>query len=77
MNDSIISVLWASIEVSCEPPRVGTRCLLVLLARDNIGGGEGRMSIATPMLSLRSPGDTDPQTGLPSMGRPRILVKVA
>jgi hypothetical protein len=32
------------------------------------------MSIASPTESLHPPGETGPQTGVPSMGRSRIMV---
>jgi hypothetical protein len=70
LNNNILSTLWTSVEVSCEPPGVHVHRLPVLLIHRDIGG---RRPIASPMESLHQVGDTNPQTGVPSMGRPRIM----
>jgi hypothetical protein len=59
--------------VSCEPPGVHTRRLLVLLIHGDVGGGGGRMPIASPTESLHPVEDTSPQIGVTSMRRPRII----
>jgi hypothetical protein len=58
--------------VSYEPPGVNARRLLVLLVCGNVRGG-GRRPIAAPTKSLHSAGDTIPEIGVPSMGRPKIM----
>jgi hypothetical protein len=59
--------------VSYEPPEVNARWLLLLLVCGHVGGGGGRMSIASPTKSLHPTRDTSPHIGKSSMGRPRII----
>jgi hypothetical protein len=73
LNDGALSILRTGVEVSYETPGVNVRRLLVLLVCENIGGGGGRWLIAAPMESLHPPGDTIPETSVPSMGRPKIM----
>jgi hypothetical protein len=57
LNDDVLCTLRAGVEVSCEPPGVHTR----------------QRPIACPTESLHPVEDTIPQTGVSSMGRPRIM----
>jgi hypothetical protein len=68
LNDGVLSILRTGVEVSCEPPGVNARRLLVLL-----GTSGGQRLIAALMEYLHLPGDTIPETDMPSMGRPRIM----
>jgi hypothetical protein len=74
LNDGILNTLRPGVEVSYEPTGVNVHRLIVLLVCGNVGGGGGHMLIAAPTESLHPPGDTVPQTGVPSMRIPRIMV---
>jgi hypothetical protein len=73
VNNGVLNILRARVEVSCEPPGVNAHHLSVLLIYGNIGGGGGRRPIVAPTESLHPPGDIIPETGVLSMGRLRIM----
>jgi hypothetical protein len=74
LNDRVLSTLWIGVEVSREPLRVHARHLSILLICGDVGGGGGvQKPIASLTESLHPVGDTIPQTGASSMGRPRIM----
>jgi hypothetical protein len=70
LNDSVLSILRIGVKVSYEPTGVDAQRLLVLLVYGNV---EGSNADSRPDESLQPLGDIGPQTGWPSMGRPRIM----
>jgi hypothetical protein len=70
LNDGVLSTLRAGAKVRCEPPRVNTRHLPLLLVHRNIKGLQANSSpdgVPPPIWSHRG------VNRWPSMGRPRIM----
>jgi hypothetical protein len=44
LNDGILNILRARVEVTCEPPGVNAHCLLALLVCENVGGSHNDCS---------------------------------